>query len=172
MIMKEKTFKKKKRQITNSYPSFKTVPTNKHHFPCCLLLITEPPAGSASTTGSAEIGLDIGNGNRVDLVEARHVTHAKSGQHVESLLVDLDVFCADGGDVGDEVHAALALFLLKLERDPADRTLLDPLDEVGREPGDLVAEALGGNDGHLLQELLVGVEIHGHARVVSLDDLA
>ena len=43
---------------------------------------------------------------------------------------------------------------------------------MGRESGDLVAEALGGDDGDFFQDLLVGVEVQGHARVVSLDNLA
>lgn len=43
---------------------------------------------------------------------------------------------------------------------------------MGREPGNLVAEPLGGDDGHLLQDLLVDVEVQGHARVVSLNHLA
>ena len=34
---------------------------------------------------------------------------------------------------------------------------------------DLVAEALGGNDGDFLSDLLVSLEIQGHSRVVPLD---
>ena len=42
---------------------------------------------------------------------------------------------------------------------------------MGGEPGDLVAEALGGDDGHFFQDLLVGVEIQSHLRVVAFDHL-
>lgn len=42
---------------------------------------------------------------------------------------------------------------------------------MGGESGDLVAEALRRDDGDLLQDLLVGVEIQSHLRVVALDDL-
>ncbi|GER33236.1 ribulose bisphosphate carboxylase small chain 1A [Striga asiatica] len=43
--------------------------------------------------------------------------------------------------------------------------------EVGREPNDLVAEALRGAYGKLLQDVLVRVEINDLVRVVVLDDL-
>lgn len=38
---------------------------------------------------------------------------------------------------------------------------------MGGESSDLVAEALGGDDGNLLKDLLVGVEIEGHLGVVA-----
>lgn len=37
-------------------------------------------------------------------------------------------------------------------------------------PGNLVAQGLGRNDGHLLADALVGVEVHGQSSVVLLDD--
>jgi len=58
------------------------------------------------------------------------------------------VFGVDGGDVGDEVHASLALLLLQLERDAANRALLDALHEMGGETCDLVPQPLGGDNGH------------------------
>jgi len=61
---------------------------------------------------------------------------------------------------------------LELERDAPDWTLLDALHQVGGETSDLVAEALGWDYGHFFQDLLVGVEIEGHFRVVTLDHLA
>lgn len=64
------------------------------------------------------------------------------GEHVEGLLVDLDVFDPDGGLVRVEVNPALALLLLELEGDAADRATLNPAREVGAEPGDLVAASL------------------------------
>lgn len=125
------------------------------------------PRSTEGTTPSepASRGLDW---NRVDLNKTRNITHPKSAEHVEGLLVDLDVVGGDGGDVRNEVHAALALLLLELEGDAANRALLDPLHEMGGETGDLIAEPLGGNDGHLHQELLVSVKVQGHARVVPL----
>ena len=83
----------------------------------------------------------------------------------------------EGGDVdlgllGDEVHATLALSLLQLEGDVADRALLDALHEVSHESGDLVAETLGGDDGDFLGDLLVQLEVQGELGVVLLHDLA
>jgi len=37
-------------------------------------------------------------------------------------------------------------------------------------PGNLVAQGLGGDDGHLLADALVGVEVQRQASVVLLDD--
>ena len=51
----------------------------------------------------------------------------------------------------------LPLLLLKLEGDSADGSTLDPLHQVGRESGNLVAETLGRDDGDLITDLLVGV---------------
>lgn len=42
---------------------------------------------------------------------------------------------------------------------------------MSRESGDLVAEALGGDYSNLFENLLVGVEIQRHLRVVTLDNL-
>ncbi|KAK3404464.1 hypothetical protein EUGRSUZ_K00772 [Eucalyptus grandis] len=126
-----------------------------------------PPSGS-----TAAESLGGHHDLRLDLDEPRNVGHAEGGEHVEGLLVDVDLLGLDGRHVGDEVHAALALLLLQLQRDPADGALLDALHQVGGEPGDLVPEPLGGDDGDFLQDLLVRVEVQGHAGVVPLDHLA
>ncbi|KAF3795158.1 DNA-directed RNA polymerase V subunit 1 [Nymphaea thermarum] len=76
-----------------------------------------------------------------------------------------------GGLVGHEVHVTLPLLFLELEGDAADWTLLDALHQVCGEAGDLVAEALRGDDGHFLQDLLVGVEVECHSQIVPLDHL-
>jgi hypothetical protein len=41
---------------------------------------------------------------------------------------------------------------------------------VRGEPGDLVAKTLGGDDGDILRDALVGGEVERQARVVLLDD--
>merc|ERR1712225_197687 len=84
--------------------------------------------------------------------------------------VDGDALGVESRDLGDVVVLALALLLLELERDAANGALLDALHEVGREAGNLVAQALRGDDGNLVADLLVGVEVKGQARVVLLDD--
>ena len=78
------------------------------------------------------------NRNRVNLCDAGDVVDSEGMKHVKGFFVDFDVVGVDGGDVGDEVHAALALLLLELEGDAAHRALLDALHQVRREPRDLV----------------------------------
>lgn len=68
-----------------------------------------------------------------------------------------------------EVVLALALLLLKLEGDTANGSLLDTLHQVGGETSDLVAKTLRGDDGDLIADLLVGVEVESKTRVVLLD---
>ena len=65
---------------------------------------------------------------------------------------------------GDEVHAALALLLLELERDAAHGATLDALHEVRGETGDLVAKTLEGDDGDILGDALVRREVESERR--------
>ncbi|GER41862.1 iron-sulfur cluster-binding protein [Striga asiatica] len=130
-----------------------------------------PPAAAASTA-VAQLRHDADRALVLLEHDARQILHPEGLQQIYGLLVNLDVVDFDGGLLRHEVHAALALLLLQLEGDAPDGPLLDPLHEVGRETGDLVAEALRGDDGDLLEDLLVGVEIKGHLRVVPLDDQA
>ena len=73
--------------------------------------------------------------------------HEKEGAY---LGVGIDLQGVDGdvesGDLGDVVVLALALLLLELEGDTTDGAALDTLHQVGREAGDLVPEALRGNN--------------------------
>ena len=91
---------------------------------------------------------------------------------ISRLLVDLDHIGLDSRLIGDKVHATLTLFLLKLERDTTDWSLLDPLHQMGGKSSDLVAETLRRDDGDFFEDLLVRVEVECHARVILLDDLA
>jgi hypothetical protein len=131
-------------------------------------------AGSlvAVAAGTTVLLAPVGRGGG-DLLEvdSGQVGHAERGEHLHGLLVDADLVNLERRFLRDEVHAALALLLLQIERDAGDGAALDAAHEVGAEAGHLVAEALGGADGHLLEHLLVGVEVEGHARVVLLDDL-
>jgi hypothetical protein len=86
------------------------------------------------------------------------------GVHGESRDVDL-------GLLRNKVHATLALSLLQLQRDVANRTLLDALHKVSHEAGNLVAQTLGGDDGDFLRDLLVKLEVQSELGVVLLDDL-
>ena len=97
-------------------------------------------------------------------------TVAQVLQKVAGVGVDGDGLLLEGRDLGDEVHSALTLLLLKLEGDAADGALVNALHEVGGETGDLVAHALGGGDGNLVDNSLVGVEVHRETGVVLLHD--
>lgn len=99
-------------------------------------------------------------------------------------------------DLGNVLVLALSLLLLELEGDTTDGTALDTLHQVGGVAGcrensmliivpsvprsaaaiqvgvltNLVAEALGSNDGDLIADTLVGLEVQGELGVVSLND--
>lgn len=61
---------------------------------------------------------------------------------------------------------------LELEGDASDGALLDSSHQVREVPSDLVSESLGRDDGDLLSDALVDVEVGGQAGVVFLDDVA
>lgn len=123
-----------------------------------------------TTTRAGRVGVQ---GRSISLLlNAREVGHAYGCQHVERLLIDLNVIDHDCGPIRDEIHAALALLFLELERDSANGAFLDPAHEVGGEPGDLVAQSRRRDDHHLFEDLLVDVEVEVHPRVVPLDLLA
>lgn len=63
----------------------------------------------------------------------------------------------ESGDLGNVLILALTLLLLELEGDTADGTALDTLHQVGGVAGDLVAEALGSNDGNLIADTFLFV---------------
>lgn len=65
---------------------------------------------------------------------------------------------------------ALTLLFLELEGDTADGTTLDTLHQVSGVTGDLVAKTLGGDDGDFIADALVGLEVQGELRVVTLND--
>ncbi len=56
------------------------------------------------------------------------------------------------GHVGHVVVSPLPLLLLQLDGDAAHGGALQPLHQVGDEPGDLVAKRLGGDQGNLDRE--------------------
>lgn len=94
-------------------------------------------------------------------------------QVVVSLLVDFsDGLKVDVGLLWDEVESSLSLLFLDFEGDSLNRTVLDSSHQMGGEPGDLVSESLGGNVGHILEDLLVDVEVEGQIEVVFLDQLS
>jgi len=129
------------------------------------LVVAATEADNVAATGALERGL---RGDDVD----GEVVKAELLEQVLGLGVDVDgdALGVERRDFGDKVVLALALLLLELERDAADRTALDALHQVRREAGNLVAQALGRDDGNLVADLLVDVEVKGQTRVVLLDD--
>lgn len=80
--------------------------------------------------------------------------------------VNLNSASVQGREFRNVVVSAFTFLLLQLEGDTADRTARDTLHQVGGETGNLVAETLRGNDGHLIADLLVGLEVQRKTRVV------
>lgn len=96
-------------------------------------------------------------------------------EQVLGLAVDLEkaalvVRGVEGRDLGDVLILALALLLLELEGDAADGSALNALHQMSGVAGNLVAEALGGDDGNLIADALVGLKVERQAGVVALND--
>ncbi len=118
----------------------------------CPNLVAEVAAANAAGVGDLKAG---------DGLEVHHL------QHVLGLGVDLDDVLLKSGHVGHVVVPSLALLLLQLDRDAADGRPLEPLHQVGDKAGDLVPQGLGGDEGNLLDDPLVRVEVEGQLCVVS-----
>lgn len=76
----------------------------------------------------------------------------------------------EGRNFGDVLIFSLTLLFLELEGNTTNRTTLNTLHQMGSITGNLVAETLRGNDGDLIADSLVGLEIEGQLGVVSLND--
>lgn len=85
------------------------------------------------------------------------------------IKINLNVGYIQSRDFGHVIVLALALLLLQLERDATDGTTLDTAHQMCGETGNLVAEALGRNDGDLIGNLLVSLEVEREARIIFLD---
>lgn len=124
----------------------------------------------AATALGGLVGSDGGGDADGEAVEAERA------QHVLGVGVDLERAGGrgvEGRHLGHVLVLALALLLLQLERDAADGATLDALHEVGGETGDLVAQTLRGDDGDLIDDALVLVEVDARqTRVVLLDEHA
>lgn len=120
---------------------------------------------SLATLGS----LSLGDGDDVD----GDGLEAKVLEQVLGLVVDIQLASlgeVESGNLGDELVLALTLLLLKLEGDTTDGSTLNTLHQVGGVTGNLVAKALGSDDGDLIADALVGLEVEGQAGVVPLND--
>ena len=68
------------------------------------------------------------------------------------------------------VVSALTLLFLKLDGDTSDWSSLDTSHQVSDVSSDLVSEWLASDDGNLVTDALVVMEVIGHASVVLLDE--
>jgi hypothetical protein len=114
-------------------------------------------SSGVSLSGLRSLGYEFGNTELLD-------------EGVEDLIAGLDVLDLDLRSLGDEIHLSLTLLFLESEGDTSDGTGLDSLHEMGGETGDLVSESLGLNDGAVIDDSFVGVEVVGELTVVLLDD--
>ena len=97
---------------------------------------------------------------------------AEGLEHLVGLRVDLNVGNSEGGLLGDDVHAALALLLLKAQGNATDGAAGNALHGVGDVSSNLVAQTLGGDNSDLVAKLLVHVEIVAELAVPLLNDRA
>lgn len=94
------------------------------------------------------------NGNTLEITKINRL------KEISSVGINIDNIDIEDRLLWDEVKTTLTLLLLELEGDTTDRaTTLDALHQMGDETGNLVAETLRWDDGNLLGNLLVGVEI-------------
>jgi len=100
-------------------------------------------------------------------------------ESLESELSDevLDdwVFGVDHGDLDlgflwDEIHLSFSFFFLKSKRDSSDWSSFDSLHKMTGITSNLVSHSLGLDDGDIIDDSLVDVEILGQFTVVLLDD--
>jgi hypothetical protein len=68
------------------------------------------------------------------------------------------------------IITTFTFFFLQLEGNTTDRTARDTLHQVGGETSNLVTETLGLNDGDLVKDLLVDLEVESKTRIVLFND--
>ncbi len=105
-----------------------------------------------------------------DNLHAGEISETNRLQHLLGIRINLKSVHFNGRNIGDVVVLPLTLFLLELEGDTADGTLLNSLHQMGGEPSNLVPEALGGDDSNLIANLLVGLEIQSQTGVVLFNN--
>jgi len=103
------------------------------------------------------------------------ILEAEMLEQVLGVLVDIQLSAlalgeVESGDLWNVLILTLTLLLLKLEGDTADWTTLDTSHEMGGVTSNLVAETLGSDDGNLITDSLVGLEVKSELWVVSLND--
>jgi hypothetical protein len=138
--------------------------------PNTILLVAARAVSVSSSTTLGE--LLLGNGDDVD----GDRLEAKVLEEVLGLAIDVELAAlgvlgeVQSGDLRNVLILTLTLLLLKLEGDTTDGSTLNSLHQVGGVAGNLVAQALGGDNSDLITDTLVGLEVQGELGVVSLND--
>merc|ERR1712228_787586 len=91
-------------------------------------------------------------------------------QHLLSLSVNLNNILFQSRHFRNVVVPPLPLLLLQLDGDSSNSAALEALHQVSDETSNLVSEGLGGDEGNLVHDPLVGVEVERQLGVVLLDD--
>ena len=102
--------------------------------------------------------------------DALEVLETDVRKHLLGLCVDGDGRGVQAGVLRHPVVPLLALLLLELEGDTADRALLNAPHEVGDVASDLVAHALRRDRRDLVADALVVLEVEAELTVEALDD--
>lgn len=112
------------------------------------------------------IVVGVGENFHVEITKVETIKHLL-GCGVDGNSIDVDLRF-----LGKIVKSALSLFLLEFQGDTTDRTFLNSTHKMRGESSNLVTDSLGRKDGHLLDDLLVGIKVQSQLPVVLLDDLA
>merc|ERR1719223_1310703 len=93
-----------------------------------------------------------------------------SDEGFDNWVFPLDVGNLDLGLLWDEIHLSFSFLFLELEGDSSDWSFFDSLHHVSGETSNLVSHSLGLNNGDIVDDSLVEVEVLGKLSVVLLDD--
>merc|ERR1719230_2412867 len=88
---------------------------------------------------------------------------------VDNRVSEVDDRQLDRGLLWDEIHLSFSFLFLKLERDASDGTLLNSLHKMRGITSNLVAKTFRLNNGDIINDALVEVEILRQLAVVLLD---
>jgi hypothetical protein len=127
--------------------------------------------GLARTTVVTATATDISlSSNRVGDRDTSEVLKVQGLKELVGFRINLNNRGIQGRELGHKVVTTLTLFFLKLEGDTGNRTTGDTLHQMGGETSNLVAKTLGLNDGDLIKDLLVDLEIKSKTRIVLFNN--
>merc|ERR1719290_961059 len=126
--------------------------------------LTECSVSVLVSTGTTSSTCSSGHLQSRNALEVHHL------QHLLGFGIHLDDILFQSRDIWDIVVSSLPLFLLQLDGDASHGGPLESLHEVSDKPGNLVAERLGGDEGDLLNDPLVGMEVECKLCVIFLNN--